>query len=437
MCNHRSLLKTVVCILLIQTAHIGLAQNKASIKNVEADATLLDNFIKSKGYSSVISFDASNIKQYWIDNSVSSSNGTINILFTRKGQTIESVPFKFQLANVNEAMDCKVDVITEDSDISFSVLDNQSKVLSKSSDEDDFIQNHVISSQFHLEDTSDFAFKLKFASGKSDTLAIKKIVLSFSENKGSSFLFSPGVYQLKDGEYTVTPAASSISPQEKNVFIVKGKSSEIVFNKKILTNDNTLSLSLKANNIGDTPVRIYVGYAPFTKDRRRIGARHSPYKDSKKVLTIISAEKDSNKIIVDTYPDWAKGCFLALNAKEDLSDFPNDSFINSQIISAQKVNENETEIVLEKPLATGIEKGTLVRVQAPFGTKYIYTNNQVLQPGEETILSSTIKKDNDYFQFSPKAFCRGAYYVQPVILVNSIDVSKENTITISDYVLSY
>ena len=64
-------------------------------------------------------------------------------------------------------------------------------------------------------------------------------------------------------------------------------------------------------------------------------------------------------------------------------------------------------------------------------------NDKILQPGEMVTFKSAIKKDDNYFMFSLKAFCHGTYYVIPLILSNSLDSDKENTILITDFSVSY
>lgn len=157
------------------------------------DSAIINEYVKSLGYTSYISFDASNIKQFWIDNSVVSKNGSIVIL-PKSNHLSEKL--KLQLANVVETQDCKVDVLFEEPDTVFSVMNQKSEVLSSSSQEKDFIQYHVASASFHLESLEDFSFSLQFSSKSSDTISIKKIILSFSDNKSSMYLGSPGFNSL-------------------------------------------------------------------------------------------------------------------------------------------------------------------------------------------------------------------------------------------------
>lgn len=176
------------------------AQKQEPIHETDSDIKLLSEYVNSKG-SDIISFDSSNIKQFWISTSVLSRDNLIQIKLNKKW---ESEPLRIQLANVIETQDCRVDIITNDPHLKFFVTNGKLNKLSTSSPEQKFIQYHIVSAVFHLEDTQDFSFYLNFISDRADTLTIKKILLSFSDNKESRYLGSPGFYALskqieKDG----------------------------------------------------------------------------------------------------------------------------------------------------------------------------------------------------------------------------------------------
>ena len=221
-----------------------------------------------------------------------------------------------------------------------------------------------------------------------------------------------------------------------NIFSAKGKYISLISNNKIYVSDNTLSNSVTVKNIGDTQTRVYVGYAPYTKEGKLIDMRNNPYKGNK-ILRVVSAEKGRNTIIVDSEPEWTKGCCLALNAKEDLSDFPNHSWVDGTIQDVKKIDNDLFEILFSKPNQKEIKAGTPVRVQSPDGATYMYTKIQKLLPGEEANLSSEITKDDSYLEVGTEKLCRGTYYVVPILLSLVIDSSKENTVQISNFTVSY
>ena len=408
------------------------AQNSA-----QADSNLINSFIKSKGYTYPIVFDDSNIKQFWIDKSVVSQNGFITI-FNSTGNLSDLSPLKIQLANVNEAQDCKIEMITESSNVVFSIYNTQNRKLSSSVQDDDFINYHVFSSSFHLEDTPDTVFFVKFSAPLSE-IRIKKIILSFEENKNGSYLAYPGTFLFnKDNliNRDNSGAKSEVKWISDNSFEITGVKSVAVSSKRLLTSDHAFDLSLKVKNAGEEPATVYIGYEVHSKNGEILRSSNYPYKDINKVLTVVSSAAENSKIIVDAYPEWGKGCFLAINAKEDMTDIPSFTFADGVIKEIKQLENGQAEITLSKPLAKALGKGTKVRVHGVSGG-YLYTHQAKLELGQEETFSSSIAKDNSFLQYSPKAFSRGAYYVVPLILSYSSNPDKQNTILISNYKISY
>ena len=432
--NFCSYMKTSLLSLTFLVPCILFGQNKQIETNPSNTAQLLAQFIQSKG-AGIISFDASNIKQFWVDNSVVSRKDSFDVLLTGKDtQLLKSVPLKIQLMNVNETQNCKVEVIAETKDFDFSVLNEQSKVLSTSQNEDDFLTYSIKSAVFPLEKTQKLSFNLRFDSKSTDILAIKNIILTFSKNKESSFLASPGKinYSIKD-----INTSSNVTEANTNSFSANGIRTAIYSTKKIIISDNTLKSSVTIKNTGDTAANIYVGYRVFAQDATSLDGRNYPFKSNNKVLGVISASEAGNKIIVDGYTEvWEKGCYLALNAKEDMSDIPNVQLVDGKILEIKKLENGQAEITLDKPLQSKIEEGTIVRVHGKSGS-YLYSSSITLKPGEEQVFASTIQKDDSFLQYSPQAFSRGVYYVIPLILSYSTDPTQDNLILISNYSIEY
>lgn len=402
-----------------------------SAQSDKTDAKLIDEYIQAKGYSAAIVFDSSNIKQYWIDNSVFTNDNVVNILLSQKS----SVPLKIQLANVKESQDCKVEIISDIKDLSFSIFDSASKELSSSTFVEQYINLYVSSSTFHLEDTRDYTFYLKLSSDLFDTLKIRKIILSFSNNNKSRFLSSPGSSKITNNDITLRRAKSSPVGNSGD-FTAKGIQSVIISAKNIYTTEKDINVSVKIKNVGNTDTKIMLGFAVYNKEHIWLNFMHYPYKNINKVIQVISAEKDSSTILVDSYPDWSKGGLIALNAKEDLSDIPNTFLLSSKILDIKKLENGQASITLDKPLDSAIEKGTKIRINSN-GAGYLTMVSNILKPGEEVVLTATGKKDENCLEYTPKAFSRGAYYVQPLIMSYSVDQKTENTVLISDFVVSY
>ena len=426
---YKSTLILSVCFgLQFSTANVFSQDNTSGTNGQDASA-LLDHYIQTLNYKDMISFDASNIKQFWIDKSVASISN--NIIITL-GQERKSVPLKIQLANVNEGLDCKVTVISDSDDIAFSIQGNNKSVLSSSQYEDDFIQYHIASSTFHLEKTPDFSFNMNFSSRTLPELSIKKIILSFSKNKTGSYLASPGRITVSKDDVEVS---NNLKP-DPDTFSIKGKRFQVFLKKKIILGTDTLETSVKIKNISDVPTKVYVGYGVYFKDNIRVSHTHYPYKNSSNVINVIEAKKGEKTIIVDSYPEWSKNCFLALNAKEDLSDLPNKSFVDGIIVDIKKTEDGHAVITMDTPLKDDLQPGTKLRVHGPAGA-FFYTDIKVINPSEEASFVSSIKKDENHVLYDNTSFPKGSYYVKPLILSHSVNPDEENSILISDYSVSY
>lgn len=424
---------------LLYSAAIGVFATSAVCgfgQTADSNDRLIDQYVQSLGKNTIV-FDASNIKQYWIDPSVLSTNkNTINIhLSQRPSGVFESNALKLQLTNVNEAQSCKIEVLTESPDTTLWITNSKSKKVASTFKKDTFLEYEKSSLEFHLEDVPDFIFHVNFSNPKKDDVTIKKMVLSFSKNQTSSYLSSPG--KLSITKDNVSTNASGIAASDNHSFTVTGDRVNILSGNKILVSDNTLTLSARIRNAGSSPVTVYAGYQPCTKDGKRINTRNSLYNGQNAILKVVSSKKGSNSVVVDSYPEWKAGCFLALNAKEDLSDFPNFTLSEGAITDVKKTGNGQATITFDKPFKEAIEEGTTVRIQSPNGSSYIYTNTKTLQPGEEVDFSSSIQKDDNCFEFSSKAFSKGVYYVIPVILIRYANSNPENKCQISNFTVSY
>ena len=396
------------------------------------DKKLINQYIESLGYSHPIIFDSSNIKQFWIDKSVLSKDNNINILLSHSQSGFTSVPQKIKLANVHEAMDCTIDLITERSDISFSVKNEKDKEIAKSSANNDFITYKVFSATVHLEDVQNETLFLVFNSATKDYITIKDIVLSFSKNKNSQFLLSPGLLKVSKENVSIYNA----SFVDGQAFTLKGKSTQISSQKKILVQDNTLKLTGNIKNIGNISTRLYVGFVAYFKNGNQIKTENYPYKESGEVLKVISSQDGSNEIVVDSYQDWTKNCHIALNAEENMQDVPNANILDGTIDNFLKLDNGSGKIVLNKPLKKALAPGEKIRIHGSFsGAIYLYS--KVLSPGEEVSLESDICKDDNSLKYSSKALPKGTYYVLPVLLSISTESNVESIISINDFAISY
>ena len=400
------------------------------------DEKLLDEYIASDGFNQKIVFDSKNIKQYWIDHSVFSKDNLIHILFGQgKAKKYESGLLNIQLSNVTENLDCKIYVVTNNADYSFSVLDKKNKVVSSSKDNDKIMNYSIDSALVHLESVSGFSFSLQFQSNTLDMLNINKIVLAFSKNPNSSFLVSPGDLSISPANCTVTGSSSSESKDSD--WDISGKQVSITSNNKIYLYDNTLSSSVKIKNTGTVPAQVYLGYVPYSKDQTRLDGRNYPYRINGENLKVVSAKAGDKTIVVESLPaQWTKNALLALNAKEDYSDIPNFTIVPGKIDDIKPLENGHAEILISEPLTTGLETGSQIRIHGKRGTS-LYTKTLKLSPGEEQEIITSLKLDNDCLYFSSTAFSRGTYYVVPFIRFSTIGSDEDSSIKINDFRVSY
>ena len=406
-----------------------LASAQTNSKNRNDDSGLLDSYIKSKGYDSTIVFSAESIKQFWTDNSVISKDGLINILLD---SSFKSPRLKIQLANVNVTHKCKIDVISNTGDLKFSVLNGNSTVIAESTPEDDFIEYHITSASFNLKSSEKLVYFLQFSSNSLQELQIKKIILSFP--RVNNLTDSSVTLSLKKDGFDLMNAKAE--KDDNGCIQLTGKQSRI-FGKRIELPSNNAPLFsyVSIKNIGKTATRIFVGYASYSKDEFPLDERNYPYKKINTVLNVISSTAGSNKVIVDKYSEWKSNCALVLNANEDLSDIPNNT-IAGRIVDVKEM-DNNAEITLDRPIKDEIKKGTKVRIHGVSNGAYLYPHIVELQPKEEISFYTTMKKDDDSLQLSWNCFSRGASFVIPLLLSYSVDPNEENTISITDYSISY
>lgn len=424
--NHTLLKKTFLLCSIAMTCVLS-AQDENS--------KLLDDFVKSRG-TGIISFDSENIKQFWVDKSVVARDKRIEIFFTNDNHQ-ETNPLRFQLINVDESQDCIIEVVTDNPNMSFTVVDEGLNIISKSQQDDDFVQYHVLSSVVHLENTQNTSFSMIFSDKTSDVLSIRKIILSFRTNQNSTFLSSPGNLIFRKNLLDI--AKGRISDISDTAFVVNGESVvELPFSsiKSFFVKDNSFNMKLKVKNTGKAPVDFYIGYKILDKKHTVLYRKNYPYKGITNLLNVVESSPNTNYIIVDTVPQWEKGCFIAVDAKEDCSDVPSMSFTNGTILDVQELENGHAKIILDKPQQNALKVGTQLRVHG-HGGSYLYTNSKKIQPDEKVDFNSTIKKDGKTVNISNKALPKGTYSVKPVIVLVPKNRDEAISIEISDYCIFY
>lgn len=393
---------------------------------------LLEQYIHSKGERTIV-FNSSNIKQYWIDKSVSAKNEVIQIQLTKKKKNFESVPFKIQLANVTADQDCEVEVITENDGVSFQVSNAKNTVISNENTNNPLGRYHSLVSKFHIENTTDLAFFLTFSSTQDEPIVVKSIVLSFSKN--NDFLDYHGTFKynkdnlfLKGGVFASSEDSSMTVTGERNYCDSKNR---------FIIREAPLITSATIKNVGEHAANVQFGYAIYMQTAALLSRNLFPYKKPDSILNVISSEANSPRIVVDSYAEWQKGCFLALNAKDDFSDIPNASFANGTIVEITKNDDGSAIITMSEPQKIALKKGMPVRIHGSGTGSNIYFYQKKLLPGEEDHFDFSIIKNENALQFSSKALPKGTYYVAPFVRLYSEEKGKECSIQVSDYTISY
>lgn len=403
-----------------------------TVPNISIAQDLLEQYIHSKGDGTIV-FNSSNIKQYWIDKSVLSQNGVIQIQLTEGKKFFESVPLKIQLANVTADQDCEVEVITENDGVNFQILNEKSTIISNENSSNPLGRYRALVSKFHMEDASGLAFFMKFNSTNNDPIAIKSIVLSFSKN--SLFLDSPGV--LKYNKDNLLLKGGTFSSSNDSSLSITGERNYCNSKNRIVIQEAPIITSATIKNIGEQASLIQFGYTVYMQDAVPLSGNLFPYKIPSSILEVVSSEKNSTQIIVNSYADYQKGSFLALNAKDDLSDIPNTSFADGTIVEITKKDDGSAVVTMSEPQKTALEKGMRVRIHGNGIGSNIYIYSKKLLPGEEEHIDHTMKKDESAFRSAGKVFTKGSYYVVPFVTLYSEEKGKECMIQLSDYSISY
>lgn len=247
------------------------------------------------------------------------------------------------------------------------------------------------------------------------------------------YLFSPGCITLsKDTLYL---ARASLLQTESSSFVVKGNKSAIVLQKKIVISDKIVHTTATIKNIGEITANLLIGFSVYTKEHVKLDHRNFPYSHSNKVLKVISSAQGSNQMVVDSLSAWSKNCLMAIDVQDDLSDIPNNTFLEEKIVDMKPTDDGHAVLYLDKPLSKVLEEGTKIRVHGLPGS-YLYTIKKTLLPGEEEEMKSTIQMAS-LLEFSPEGFPKGTFYINPIILSYSADSQNDNTIIIKDYTISY
>jgi len=229
---------------------------------------------------------------------------------------------------------------------------------------------------------------------------------------------------------------AQISSSDNDSFSLTGKNTFTTSNDLFpVSSSNNLRLTATVKNNGDARTRVFLGYIFYDIDQNQIGSEMYPFKDTDRILTVLNINQNKTILSVDSLPAWKEKCTVAIHAKEDLSDIPNNTLLNGEIVDVQQMNDGTVQIKMNKPIQLPDYKNTTIRINNPRGA-YAYTNIKVLEPGESFTFASCIAKYDTYHRYSSHAISKGVYYVKPLLLSYSL-ADEYNTILVSDFSLNY
>ena len=125
-----------------------------------------------------------------------------------------------------------------------------------------------------------------------------------------------------------------------------------------------------------------------------------------------------------------------MNAREDKSDVPNTTLLDSKIGEVKKMENGYSEITLVGAPKKKLKKDDMIRIHGSSSSN-LYVGSKTLQPGEEAVISSAIRKNDDFLQFLPESFSKDVFYVVPFIRSKSQEQNAGHTIAFENFVISY
>ena len=181
---------------------------------------------------------------------------------------------------------------------------------------------------------------------------------------------------------------------------------------------------------GEKPGRSYVGFHLFGADKKTISALSiNPVKDS--LGTLAEAAKAGDTVLKVKFATprskISPNAVVAFEAKEDLSDLPNNKL--SSTIASAKFEGDIAELTLRQPIKAAVSANTAVRLHLPSNT-FFYAWNDTTKP-EWTTVNATVKGISASGVTSKTWWC-GAKTATPIVLANWVGNTKAS-IEIKDF----
>lgn len=231
------------------------------------------------------------------------------------------------------------------------------------------------------------------------TLAAQTIEM----NKAADWIKNPAIVE-KDGMLTT----------DKQVMFISTKTIDIDPNKTY-----TLKLSVKDNLTGKDPkdnAWVLFGFMPTGNDGRQITPFNVSILPGSEAVLAADVKKGDKTVLVKDASKWKAALHfnICANAKADLSDLPNYSFVGAGIEKIEKKG-NAWEVTVKTPSAADYKEGTALRIHV--GGGYVYTGGTLYVDNNWKDMTGSIKGMSKY-GWSNVIWPKGAAKAKVVILAN-------------------
>lgn len=183
------------------------------------------------------------------------------------------------------------------------------------------------------------------------------------------------------------------------------------------TKSYTISTTVK--NLGNEDTMVYLGFSAIDAKNIPIACAAVCQRVNSFTSLVNDAKKGDNFLILKDASAWnttATTTAIALDAKEDFSDMPNN-FRLYPVTKIEKLEDGTWRVETKQKLSRDLAAGTNVRQHYAGG--YLYTGGAVkLKPGEERVLKGTIKGIDQPGSYNPRKWPVGTAKMQVVILSN-------------------
>jgi uncharacterized protein YqfB (UPF0267 family) len=185
----------------------------------------------------------------------------------------------------------------------------------------------------------------------------------------------------------------------------------------------TLSFDIK-NGADTKPATFYAGYYCHDKNGRRIYHENVTFHQNTFTTLTKDVKVGDKTITVKDASKWHRGCSIAFNAKEDLSDLPNYTTFGT--ITKIEKKDNEWVLTFNKAMNKAYPAGTAVRNHRPGGYVYAIISAPAKDWQTKTKTVQGVNKragNNTILNFWP-----GTATIIPMILVNW-DFKRKDTVS--------